>query len=345
MAASSFAGDDAAVRQAFGWMTRLQSGEPDARTLRAFDQWRRAHPAHERAWLRAQQVGQAMRADFQMLPAAPTGIGAGPAFDALQAGAQRLGRRRAMAKLAIGAATVAPVAWLVGELAPWQRVLADLSTAKGERRSLVLDDGTALALNTDSAVQLRFDDVQRLLVLTRGEISIVSGADDAYPRTQTQTQARKRPLRVQTRDGLFEAIGTRFIVRLLPSASLLSVEEGAVAMQPAQAEPGAQRTIARAGSSYRLDPQDATPADNRGLDPTGWTDGALVTRDMRLGDFLAELGRYRTGHVGCDPRAADLRLSGVYRLDDTERVLAVLPSVLPVRIDYRTRFWVQVAMR
>ncbi|MBB1598975.1 FecR domain-containing protein [Variovorax sp. UMC13] len=322
-----------AVRQAFGWMVRLQSGPADARTQRAFAQWRNADPEHERAWQRAQEVGQALRADFGALP---QGAG-GASFEALQAGAQRLSRRRLLAKLSVGAAIVGPVAWLTGELAPWQRLTADYSTAKGERRRFTLADGSVLALNTDSAVQLRFDGTQRLLLLTRGEIALVSGADAG--------SAPKRPLRVQTRDGLLEALGTQFVVRLDAGASLLSVEEGAVAMQPAQAAADAERVVARAGTVYRLSRTEAVPADTGGLDPTGWTDGALVIRDMRLADFLAELGRYRSGHLGCDPRAAELRLSGVYRLDDTERLLAVLPSVLPVRIDYRTRFWVQVSMR
>lgn len=327
------AAESSSVRQAFDWMVRLQSGSADARTRRAFEQWRNAHPEHERAWLRAQEVGQALRADFRALP---SGAG-GASFEALQTSAQRLSRRRLLAKLSIGAATAAPVAWLTHELAPWQRLSADIATAKGERRSVTLSDGTALSLNTDSAVQLRFDGSQRLLVLTRGEIALSSGADT--------TASIKRPLRVQTRDGLFEALGTRFVVRLEPASSLLAVEEGAVAMLPAQAASDAERVVARAGTVYRLGADGAVPADTGGLDPTGWTDGALVLRDMRLADFLEEVGRYRTGHIGCDPRAAELRLSGVYRLDDTERLLAVLPSVLPVRIDYRTRFWVQVSMR
>lgn len=322
------------VRQAFGWMVRLQSGGGDARTRRAFEQWRNAHPDHEQAWLRAQQVGQAMREDFMALPSAA----AGASIDALQAGAQRLSRRRALAKLSIAAATAAPAAWLASRMAPWERLAADFSTGRGERRSFTLVDGTVLALNTDSAVQLRFSASQRLLVLTRGEISLVSGQDIA-------SLPQKRPLRVQTRDGLFEPIGMRFIVRLMPASSFLAVEEGAVAMRPAQAGASEAPIVARAGTTYSLTAQEAVPADTGGLDPTGWTDGALVTRDMRLADFLAEVGRYRSGYVGCDARAADLRLSGVYRLDDTEQLLTVLPSVLPVRIDYRTRFWVQVSRR
>ncbi|WP_370444251.1 hypothetical protein [Candidatus Burkholderia verschuerenii] len=53
---------------------------------------------------------------------------------------------------------------------------------------------------------------------------------------------------------------------------------------------------------------------------------------MRLADFLSEIGRYRRGVVRCDASIADLRLSGTYPLDDTDRVLAALAHALPVRI-------------
>jgi transmembrane sensor len=43
-----------------------------------------------------------------------------------------------------------------------------------------------------------------------------------------------------------------------------------------------------------------------------------------------------------DPQIASLRLSGVFPLADTDRILATLPSVLPVRVQWSTRFWVTV---
>jgi ferric-dicitrate binding protein FerR (iron transport regulator) len=35
-----------------------------------------------------------------------------------------------------------------------------------------------------------------------------------------------------------------------------------------------------------------------------------------------------------------LRLSGVFRLEDTDKLLAILPQTLPVQLRYRTRWWV-----
>jgi len=66
---------------------------------------------------------------------------------------------------------------------------------------------------------------------------------------------------------------------------------------------------------------------------------------MRLADFLVQLSRHRPGVVRCDPAVAELVVSGVYPLDDTDRVLAALAQALPVRADYATRYWVTVRAR
>ncbi|MGT2491756.1 hypothetical protein ACU4GD_17580 [Cupriavidus basilensis] len=58
---------------------------------------------------------------------------------------------------------------------------------------------------------------------------------------------------------------------------------------------------------------------------------------MRLADVLAELARYRTGRIVCDPRVADLRISGAYHLRDTDQTLRFLAQSQPVAVVYRTR--------
>jgi ferric-dicitrate binding protein FerR (iron transport regulator) len=63
---------------------------------------------------------------------------------------------------------------------------------------------------------------------------------------------------------------------------------------------------------------------------------------MRLRDFLTEVGAYRHGYLGCADDIADLRLSGVFRLEDTDKLLAVVTQTLPVQLRYRTRWWVSL---
>ena len=61
-----------------------------------------------------------------------------------------------------------------------------------------------------------------------------------------------------------------------------------------------------------------------GLGPRG-----VVAKDTPLDAFLQELSRYH-GAIECDPAVARLPVSGVFQLDDTRKVLALLRQILPV---------------
>jgi transmembrane sensor len=67
-----------------------------------------------------------------------------------------------------------------------------------------------------------------------------------------------------------------------------------------------------------------------------------VAENMRIADFLAELDRYRSGLLRCAREVAELRVSGVFSLRDTDRALQNLALSLPVNIVYRSRYWVSV---
>ena len=64
--------------------------------------------------------------------------------------------------------------------------------------------------------------------------------------------------------------------------------------------------------------------------------------DARLGDVIDELARYRPGVLQCDAASARLRVSGTFRLDSTDAVLANLQATLPIQVKYFTRYWVSV---
>jgi transmembrane sensor len=63
---------------------------------------------------------------------------------------------------------------------------------------------------------------------------------------------------------------------------------------------------------------------------------------MRLQDFVAELARYRRGFLRCDPSVANLIVSGVYSVDNTDATIASLVDALPIRVQYVSRFWVSI---
>ena len=120
----------------------------------------------------------------------------------------------------------------------------------------------------------------------------------------------------------------------------LDVFEGVVKAEPARA-PGASKVV-HAGERMRFSATQIMPIEPASADTAAWTQGMLVASNMRLGDFLSELGRYRDGYLRCDPSIADFRLSGTYPLSDTDRVLNTLASTLSVEVEYITRYWVTV---
>ena len=70
-----------------------------------------------------------------------------------------------------------------------------------------------------------------------------------------------------------------------------------------------------------------------------------MAQDQKLGDFLRELSRYRPGILRWEPELETLRVTGSFGLDDTDRILSLLATSLPVEVHMRTRYWVTLAPR
>lgn len=311
------------VRQAIQWMLRLNNEAGNARLHQRCEQWRAVHVDHECAWQRVLSLNTDLNSRFKALPASSA------TFDALENSAQRLGRRRAL-KMLSGLLVVGSAGWVARDLAPWQQWNADFSTEVGKHSGYQLADGSRLRLNTDSAVNLDFTPQQRLLTLSRGELQLKCGNDEQ--------SATPRPLLISCRDGQFEGLSGRFVVRQNSDHTRISVIEGRVLIR----SPGVSPVAVEAGQSYSVTPHRATLLPPLAMEPGAWTDGLIVSKNVRLGDFLAEVSRYRHGYLGCADDIADLRLSGVFRLEDTDKLLEILPHTLPVRLRYRTRWWVSV---
>ena len=312
--------DPRASREAAHWLVRLQSGEADADGLA---RWRAADPAHESAWRRAEVV-------MQKLGLADGPIG--PLGASILRDARGAGRRAAIRTLAvlIAAGPATFLAWRLLAEASWN---ADLRTATGERREFTLPDGSRIQLDTASAADLQFSATERRVLLRRGALWI-----------QTAAMPDPRPFLVQAPQGTARALGTRFSVRLFDAdggyeaAARVAVMQGAVALRSISGPSG----IVRAGQQARMLRTDVGLPEALPPEADGWTQGVLYAEKMPLGDFAAELSRYRPGLLRCDPAVAHLQISGAFQLADTDAVLRALAASLPVQIEMRTRYWVLI---
>ncbi|MEB0048053.1 MULTISPECIES: FecR family protein [unclassified Pseudomonas] len=301
---------------AIAWQLSLDCANPVERE--EFAKWHGAHEEHARAWRQLGMLDQRFS------------VASGPARTALLQ--SRASLRRRVRTLGSGLASVVAVIGLTlfaGErYLPIDYWLADQRTATGEQRTLHLSDGTQINLNTHSAVDVRFDDQQRRIILQEGEILVETGHGDA------------RPFIVETREGRLRALGTRFLVKREEQATRLSVLQSAVAARP---ESSTQEQILHEGQQVLMRNNGLGPIVALSPSADAWTRGMLVVDNVRLEDLLRELGRYRFGHLGVAPQIADLRITGSFPLHDTDKALSALLPTLPVQIEQHTPWWVTVA--
>ena len=297
------------ARAAAQWLALLESGAATERDHAALQQWRDSHPQHEQIW----QKAQSLRQRFSDLPQAL----AMASLDRPQA------TRRAILKRALGVAALVPSAWLISRQLPIEAWRADVHTATGERRRLPLADGSSLQLNTATAVDV--DLAQRRITLVEGELAL--------------TVPGSAPLTVHTRYGEVLVSQAEVCVRQLASGCRVSVLKGAVQVR----DVSGRRATLSSGQQAPLTPQGLgawVPFDVLQL---GWRDGVLTAQNQALGDFLRELERYRPGVLRWEPSLETLRVTGSFRLDDTDRILALLSQTLGFEVRARTRYWVTLS--
>jgi len=306
------------LEEAAEWLMRLSENDLSDNERAEWERWKISTPERDRAWARAQLLQNKLG-----------GLPPSLAMSALD----RPGnpeRRAALGKLALLLA-VMPVGWGSWQLAKTQQWTADHRTRVGERRELLLADGSRITLNTDTAIDVRFDNQQRLVHLREGEI-LVQTAQDA-----------SRPFLVSTRQGRMQALGTRFTVRELSPRTHLAVLEGAVKVELAENSQTAP-LIVNAGQRTDFSAQTFGTLTATDRNAGAWTQGMLMADKMRLADFVAELSRYRRGFVRCDPAIAGLRISGAFPISDTQRTLNMLVQTYPVHVGgHLNGYWVTLS--
>lgn len=297
------------------WYVQLNDGAASEARTQAWQAWMQSSPEHAAAWARVEKLQQ----QWAMMPqqAALSCLGAAQA------------QRRDVLKMLGMLVAVGGCSWFAVEQVPYRSMLAQQRTGIRERRSLRLDDGSQLELNADTALDIHFDSKQRLIQLLRGEIIVQTAKDPA-----------QRPFMVQTAQGRVRSLGTRFSVRQLPEQTRVGVMQAAVEVSPQRHANHALRL--EAGQQVTFDFDRVGSARPLPAGSTAWVQGMLSVDDWRLGDFIEELGRYRPGVLHCAAEVHGLKISGAFRIDDTDTVLENLGKSLPVKVRYLTRYWASI---
>lgn len=303
--------------EAIDWLVRLCSGDATARDRLAFLHWRARSPAHEAAAREAEAIMNILPATRQALALATPEKAANESF-VRQPGPARSSRRRFLVGGGAVAASAAAIAAAWPAMGPWAALYADYSTSVGERRRIVLPDGSVASLNTASALSVDFGPALRRVVLHAGEAFFDVVRDPVRPFVATAGTSEVRTAEAA------------FALRRADPGEQVIVANGTVEVRAQGAEPvllaaGLRLGVGTSGVAVpeRVDAEAVT----------AWQRGKLIFNRLPLASVVAEIQRYRAGRIViASERLRRLEVTGVFNLDDTDHLLRAVGQATRARV-------------
>lgn len=296
--------------EALAWFVRMNSGDASEIDRARHASWLAADPRHGREYAKLGGIWSdldAVRDPRSITPMPPVTRGIS---------------RRMVLSGSIAAGLAGGYVALNGLLDFLQ---SDEYTGTGETRRAMLEDGSTVDLDADTAFALEFDNQVRGIHLQRGRAFFDVAADP-------------RPFRVRAEGGIITALGTRFSVHLWDGSTTIAVEEHAVTVQSTgldevRVEEGERISFGN-GAPGTVEPFDA-------YIETAWLRGKLIFEDRPLRQVLADVNRYRSGTIQVtSDRLLDMRVSGIFDISNPDGVLEAIENTLPVRSTHVTRYLV-----
>ncbi len=297
--------------EAAAWIMQLHASDRSANADDALREWLAQSAAHREAFEAASDMWNA----GATLPVSV--IGRMARADRRPAPVWR--RPVPIAATFVFAAILAGVAYRSGGSA--------LTTGVGEQRTLSLEDGTRVTLNTATRLKVAFGDRARRVSLESGEalFDVARNPD--------------RPFVVSVAGHEVTALGTSFVVRYEHARTEVTLMEGKVSVAPlssgkadgGDAHSGA--TVLQPGERLTLAEYAQPKLDRPALDRvTAWKRGQAAFQNTPLPAAIEEMNRYskRKLVIG-DDAAAAVRVSGIFRVGESETFALALVNTYPLK--------------
>lgn len=309
--------DEAAGATAARWFVRAHSGEMSADERRALEEWLRAarrnqqeYTALEKVWEAAQSIPAAK---LRALAAAPTNTGRHRPL-------RRPLWRMVLASMAVCLIMIA-TGWAVRSWYQAQPLFwVHFETTRNERKREVLPDGSVIEMNVNSRGTVGYYHNRRVVLLATGEMLF------------TVTRDATRPFTIDVGSGTLTVVGTRFNVRRDGDAVTVAVREGVVEVA-GRAQAGTVRLTAGLRTHINAQGSVQQPQRVESSAVGAWRDGKLVFDGAPLAEAVREVMRYRERPISlADAHVAQLRLSSIFNINDTDAFLRALPRILPITV-------------
>jgi len=198
-----------------------------------------------------------------------------------------------------------------------------VQTGHGQQRTYRLGDNSVIHLNTDTAVAIRLDSRERLVVLEAGEAAFEVNHDAA------------RPFRVSAGSAQVVDLGTQFDVRLEPADTLVTVTEGRVNVELTSSNKRPTLEL-EAGQQVRVGDGDwpARPVLVDAQQTTAWLRHQIKFDNEPLARVTSEFNRYApTPFEIVTPALQNMKISGVFATDDTKTFIAFLRTLPGIQVE------------
>ena len=245
-------------------------------------------------------------------------------------------------------------------------------TAVGQQKTITLADASQLQLNTNSQIQVDYNQGHRNIRLLQGEVYFDVAKDAS------------RPFRVYAGSGRVQAVGTAFNVYLKQNDVAVFVTEGRVALASTLPPIPTQARAASAESYDEPDPYAETAVNGLGAYSAGqgvtlknsqlalsqdqqagppqsavevvplsnasqqkpqlaWRQGLLIFTGESLEEVIAEVSRYTTVAIDIvDPELRDIAIGGQIQVSDPNSMFSALEASFGLKIQRLSYNRVQV---
>lgn len=292
------------------WLARLRDERRSSGLEAQFQEWLGENEEHRRSFNRMTQVWE-QAAKIQMR--------------ARENGSASRGVRNPRFP-AWAAAVVAALVPVVIITAIYWRNDA-LVTGIGQRQVRLLQDGTRVVLNTDTRIEVNFDQHLRRVRLVRGEAWFEVSKRPTWPFVVSAGGEEIR------------ALGTSFIVRRDNDQGLsVTLVDGRVSVAPVTRDDASAAQAPRIlvpGQRLIVVPHHAPTVDRPELSRvTAWERGRVEFDETPLADAATEMNRYNARHVTVpDAEVGQLRIGGVFRAGDSDEFVKIVTTALGLQAD------------
>ncbi len=332
--------------EACAWIAQLETGDLTAEDLAAYREWMSRSPVHRDEIRKLAYLSNEINILAEIAPSLKNAI----------EGHNRVTKKHSIHPVKVFSYVSMGVMLVVG-LISWQGYFAShqieqvapvvISTNIGNHRDVKLSDGSIVNLNTNSKIEIDYNNHRRKVRLLKGEafFQVVH-----YP---------DRPFIVYAGEKSIRAVGTAFIVKLQPKSFEVTVTEGRIELtqtatinmdvievgrlqkqkpdlniekklKPIMLSAG--ETVVYKNSQKEIIGDISQTEIERKL---AWQEGIIDFSNMALVDVVEDLSRYTSLKIEiADPELRGLKFGGVFRMDEIESLFDALDSGYNIKVEY-----------